>query len=195
MSEKNDIDLIDTNNLLKKEADVFLYELGLHEFIKKHGDYYIAGSYDYDLMVWRDLDLYVSSSKVSLSSIYDLISEINKAFKPFWFMGKQDTASDSSDCYFIGFETKILNNVVWNFDIWFFSEYELDKQRNYTKWLKDGLNKNPEYQKIILEIKSDIYKNSDYGSKYFSIDLYKSVIEGNVKNSDEFYAWYDNCKK
>ncbi len=187
-------DLYKKNLQLKAEADQFLDDLGLGKLIKEYGDYKIDGSYAYDIMVWRDLDIVVDSSKMSLAKIHELISRINAKFNPFWFMGKEDITEEGTTCFFIGFETKILSGITWNFDIWFRDAAGVNKVLNYHNWLIGNLESYPVIKERVLQIKTDVFRTKEYGSKFFSIDVYKAVIEDGVKSTEQYYKWIEKAK-
>lgn len=176
-----------TNNInYINEANIILNELDLLKYISKLGETFITGSLFLELMVWRDLDLYVDYENVNMSKIYDLIPEICKTFKPFWceFKDTTDFNDGSPKGYFLGFETKVIKNEVWNIDIWFINKNEITNSNAYMQKLKQSLTSDNKLK--ILDIKSKVYK--DYMSKNISsLDVYESVINSNIQNEEEFW--------
>ena len=47
------------NDELKSEADSLILRCMLPELLAGYPDWFIGGSYSYDLMCWRDLDVYI----------------------------------------------------------------------------------------------------------------------------------------
>ena len=47
------------NAELKKEADMLILDCGLAELLAGYPGWFAGGSYSYDLMCWRDLDIFV----------------------------------------------------------------------------------------------------------------------------------------
>ena len=103
---------------LKSNADKLLYDFGLLNELKNYGTPYIVGSYAMDLMVWNDLDIYVSNEFMSTKKLYKLTSFILNTFHPGWYEAKKDIV-DGKSAWFHGFETEVLSEL-WNIDIWFF---------------------------------------------------------------------------
>lgn len=59
---------------IKQEADNLLYQQGLYTILEDYGQPFIAGSYAYDLMTWRDIDIYFKGD-------FDLETFFNLGFK------------------------------------------------------------------------------------------------------------------
>ncbi|MEK9207706.1 MAG: hypothetical protein AAB922_04440, partial [Patescibacteria group bacterium] len=80
----------------------------------------------------------------------------------------------------------------WKIDLWFISPRKPGEQ-NYNEWIKGKINNSN--RKIILEIKSEIYKNLKYTKEIFSIDIYKAVIEDRVKNLEDFAKYLSQTNR
>lgn len=177
------------NSKLKEEADMLLREYSLFSYLEKYGKVDITGSYSLDLMVWRDLDLYVDVSNVSLKDLYDIVSHICQTFEPVWCEFK-DTRNDDSGCpkgYFCGFETDIIDNKRWNVDIWFTDTQYIHDNRKYI----DGiiLSLDDIKREAILDLKSRLYSHPGYCKDFFSVDIYSAVINGGVTTEAGFWNW------
>ncbi|ERJ12130.1 hypothetical protein [Haloplasma contractile] len=180
--------ILEINEKLKQEADTFLYDMGLKKMLSCFGDVQITGSYALDLMVWRDLDIFVDISKVSQRDIYQFANEIFEQFKPIWFETK-NTFEEETGCpkgYFVGFET-LLNNQLWNFDIWFTNIAHIEENENYINDIRDLMTEPA--REIIIDIKAKVHKHPQYGTEFFSIDVYQSVINEEIKTLNEFKEW------
>ncbi|QVK17483.1 hypothetical protein KHQ81_11570 [Mycoplasmatota bacterium] len=179
------------NENLKKEANIFYNPL-LKSILNPYGKVIITGSYALDLMTWRDLDIFLEVENIKQSDIYDISCRIFKAYKPIWFETK-DTFLDESGCpkgYFIGFESKIINNKLWNVDIWFTSNEYIENHLTYIEHLKKKIT--PKNKQLILMLKRLLIKEGYYGSQIFSVDIYQSVLEDQVSTLEEFKQWLLN---
>jgi len=180
------------NEERKKQADVFIYELGLLDKLKEYGEPHIIGSYCMDMMAWNDLDIYISNKTMSLEKLYGLSEHILSKYKPFWYEAKQVIGDDKKAFWFHGFETEITGEV-WNFDLWFFDDKEILKAQNYYKDINEKTSKNPVLKEIVIEIKQELIKRGQYEyGQYTSIDVYKAVFEHGVKTIDDFFI---SCAK
>ena len=86
--------------------------------------------------------------------------------------------------WFHGFETMITGEL-WNVDLWFFDKETISKAEKYCDNI--AINTSQTQKDIIISIKSELISRGLYSfEKYKSIDVYKAVLEANVKNVDEF---------
>jgi len=180
------------NTERKKQADEFLYKLGLLNKLKEYGEPHIVGSYCMDMMAWNDLDIYILNKNMSLEKLHELSQYIISTYKPFWYLAKQETGEDKKIVWFHGFETTITGEL-WNFDFWFFDEDEILKAKNYYIGINEKTSKNPALKKAITSIKQELIKRGQYEhGQYTSIDVYNAVLEHGVKTIDEFFI---HCSK
>lgn len=52
------------NEMIVSEADKTLYTLGLFDCLHKYGDSQVSGGYFLNLMIWRDLDIYLELGNI-----------------------------------------------------------------------------------------------------------------------------------
>lgn len=176
------------NENLKRETNQF-YDPLLKSILSPYGKIIITGSYELDVMAWRDLDLLLDVEKIKQSDIYAISNQIFQVYNPTWFETK-DTFFDESGCpkgYFIGFESKIMDNNLWNVDIWFTNREHIEKHLKYIDHLKEKLTL--ENRKLIVMLKKILIQQGDYGIKIFSVDIYQSVLEDHVSTLGEFKKW------
>ncbi len=71
---------------IRPETDQLLYHQVLYAILKASSEPFIAGSYAYDLMTWRDLDIYFTGD-FDLEKFFNLgykITALLKAYKSFF---------------------------------------------------------------------------------------------------------------
>ncbi len=66
------------NAELKAEADVLIRGCGLPELLAAYPGWFIGGSYSYDLMCWRDLDIYVLDPDRDLKRCFEIGYEVTE---------------------------------------------------------------------------------------------------------------------
>jgi hypothetical protein len=64
------------NEDLKSEADQLVLECGLPELLATYEGWFIGGSYSYDLMCWRDLDVYILDPQHDLRHCFEIGYEL-----------------------------------------------------------------------------------------------------------------------
>ena len=172
------------NNIDRKtNADRILYEYGLMKKLEEIGEPHIIGSYRMDIMAWNDLDIDIENDTMSLDKMYDLSTFIINTFHPVWYEAKEEV-NDGKKVWFHGFETTITGEL-WNVDLWFFDKETISDAEKYCDNISN--NTNQTQKDIIVSIKSELISRGLYSfEQYKSIDVYKAVLETNVKNVNEF---------
>lgn len=173
------------NNTDRKiAADRLLYELGLFDKLAEIGKPHIIGSYRMDMMAWNDLDIDIENEAMSLEKIYELSTFIINTFHPVWYEAKEEVNADGKKVWFHGFETMITGEL-WNVDLWFFDKETIAEAENYCDNIAD--NTSQAQKDTIVSIKSELIERGLYSfEQYKSVDVYKAVMESNVRNVDEF---------
>src|SRR5256885_2621934 len=64
------------NEELKTEADLLILKCGLPELLAAYPGWFIGGSYSYDLMCWRDLDIYGLDPQHDLKRCFEVGYEL-----------------------------------------------------------------------------------------------------------------------
>ena len=168
----------------KTAADRLLYESGLFDKLAEIGKPHIIGSYRMDMMAWNDLDIDIENEAMSLEKIYELSTFIINTFHPVWYEAKEEVNADGKKVWFHGFETMITGEL-WNVDLWFFDKETIAEAENYCDNIAD--NTSQAQKDTIVSIKSELIERGLYSfEQYKSVDVYKAVMESNVRNVDEF---------
>lgn len=182
-----DDSLIQMNLLIRHEADEILYNKGLFEILKKYGTPHISGSYELDLMTWRDLDLYLESDNIAESTFFELGREIAELFHPVKMSYRNERAGNSPGLpkglywgVYLGNERE----GAWKIDIWAMVPIELKERLAYSNALKAKLS--PLTRERVLEIKSQCWKDPGYRRTFLSTDIYDAVLDKGVCDILEF---------
>ena len=75
-------DLVQRDQVIRKEADELLEAKGLRSLLKGYGTPHVTGSYALRLMTWRDLDIYLEQPDLSEESFFGLGSRIASCLAP-----------------------------------------------------------------------------------------------------------------
>ena len=173
-----------SNGRRKRTADRILYEFGLLQKIEEIGKAHIVGSYRMDTMAWNDLDVDVENDAMSLDKLHDLSKFIIDTYHPVWFEAKEEVNEDGKRVWFHGFETTITGEL-WNVDLWFFDAETISKAEEYCDNIAS--NADQAQKDAIVRIKSELISRGLYSfEQYRSVDVYKAVLETDVKSADEF---------
>ena len=74
--------LIQTDELLRKEADDLLHGRGLLQLLEGYGTPHVVGSYSLELMAWRDLDLYLENDRTTETEFFELGGRLASLLRP-----------------------------------------------------------------------------------------------------------------
>jgi len=67
------------NNIeLKTEADVLIERCDLSALLASYARWFVGGSYSYDLMCWRDLDIYILDPQHDLKQCFEVGYEMSR---------------------------------------------------------------------------------------------------------------------
>ena len=179
------------NVSLKAEADILLHEHGLLKILEKYGDPFITGSCALGLMLRRDLDVNLGTDNMTEATFFQMGGEIATALKPARITYQNEFVLRHPRLpmgfYFGVSMGKIPDAETWNIDIWAMDTQQLNKYKQELSSLKSAID--TQRRTLILEIKSKSLANPEYQHKFFSYDVYRAVIDKNVKSADEFFEW------
>lgn len=183
-------ELRDLNLTLISEAHTILYDYRLLEILKKYGNPMVHGSYLLNLMTWRDLDVYLENDELDVKDFFSLGMDMATELKPRRMSYRNESIGKTPNLpkgLYWGVYTTLKLPDEWKIDIW---AMDSDQIRSQCEKLQDLKSKISEKNRlIILMIKSRFCRHPEYRKSFFSGDIYKSVIEENVKSVHEFSKW------
>lgn len=167
-------ELIELSQKVKKEADLLLEKTGLVGLLKKYGAVCIRGSYELDLMVNGDIDVYVIDDRLSkersVACLNELIRENSFRGYVFYDFVKRRKKGFPKG-YYLGAKTRFKGNK-WNVDIWFMRSMDGVSSR-FIKKVSARLN--DQNREVILRLKKIV---KDEKIELPSFVIYDAVLEG-----------------
>lgn len=164
---------------IKQEATIFLQSNKILEILSDYGKAEVVGSYMFDIMTWKDIDIVVTNNILDKSKIYScgqkLLDQLNPKGMDF-----ENRILDHKPYLPLGFYWGVVSETGWKMDIWFINEEESTKQKNFREDLFKNLNE--ESRKLIVELKS----LPEYRKKFNSMDVYTKVLKDGVATKEEF---------
>lgn len=187
--------LLDQNALIKQEADAILFEKGLFSLLRSYGTPHVSGSYALDLMTWRDLDIYLQVDNFSLTDFFELGNQICTAFIPPKMSFRNELIAKTeglpSGLYW-GIYMGNERAGAWKIDIWAVSAWECHRLLAFCALIKEQLT--PGTTEMILDIKSQCWKDPAYRRSYNSTDIYQAVLEKGITTLEAFKQYLANKK-
>ena len=149
----------------------------------------ISGSYNYELMVYPDIDCYVSDEKVTKEKI----AHITSALLMTDYIRKMSVVNTDAfpprlkglpRGFWIGLEIPF-EGESWGIDCWFLKpEWVTINQNLYEERLRNASN---EQKDAILLIKHWLITSNTYGKHlHQSTDVYDAVLDSNVLTIDDY---------
>jgi hypothetical protein len=183
------------NRLIKKEADSLLYQQGLYSLLNDFGKVHVSGSYYLDLMVWRDLDIYLEVEAPSIESFFVLGSKLCQRLQPTKMHFRNEllakTAGLPNGLYwgtYLGNEKQSS----WKIDLWAVDPTECNRLLGYCEKIKERLS--PECSTTIMKIKSQCWNDPGYRRNFTSTDIYTAVIDNGIKDMNGFKVYLENVR-
>ena len=187
--------LDELNSKISSEAEAILNEYGLLELLSKHGNPIVTGSYTLNLMVWRDLDIYLENDKMDEKRFFLLGVDLASILKPSKMIYRNEYIGKTTilpEGLYWGIYTNLDFSDTWKIDVWSIPKKKITYYLKNFGDLKKNLTK--EKRDIILEIKHKSYRDPEYHRGFFSIDIYNAVLKDNIKSIQEFTDWLKDKK-
>ena len=178
-------DALETAAQRRKTADRIIERLALARRWGRFGRPVVVGAYAYDLMIAPDIDMEVYCPRLAIED-------------GFMVLGECAPLSGVTGCSFanrLATPDKALywridylddEGVEWKIDMWSAPEdYDLPRAEYLVSPLREALT--PETRAAILDLKMFLRETADLSC--LSIDLYRAVIDDNVRTGDELRAW------
>lgn len=173
------------NTALHTEADRILQTDRLLELAQACGDVFVGGSYHSELMVWRDLDLYIGMNTDDLGVFFDLGRRIVENFYASKAFFTDARTSDPAGLYW-GIRLGNLAPGAWKFDIWGVKPKALAQRRSSADAFVKRLT--PATRAAILNLKTHYWADPGYRNEITSDDIYRAVLDEGVRNQSAFEA-------
>ncbi len=175
--------------MLRDEATELLDECGLLSTISSHGRTRVIGSYDLDLMTWRDLDISVKlPGERDVATFFRIGNSIVNRFETIRasysdMVLRKDRVFKSGLYWGI----RLLHREqTWKVDLWGFGEEEYaEKMGAFDKLRQSAVNAD---RSAVLRVKGVACRWEQYGNGVYSIHIYDAVA-GGVTTVDEFRNW------
>jgi hypothetical protein len=172
-----------TNEVIKREADELIVRSGLRELLHDYPSWFIGGSYSYDLMCWRDLDIYVLDHVHDLHRCFAVAATITKRLDV-WKSRFTNNLQSHPKGYYWGLKFGNEREGAWKIDLWFMPQEDFTRHAEYSKRMKERLTE--ETRVAILLIKEAYWRRPEYRDTITSDDIYRAVLDDGVRSVEEF---------
>jgi hypothetical protein len=168
---------------LKTEADLLIRRCGLPELLVVYPGWFIGGSYSYDLMCWRDLDIYVLDVQHDLKRCFDVGYELTQRLAAKKSRFTNNVGAEPNGFYW-GIKLGDERQGAWKLDVWFLDQAGYEQHATYSANLRERLT--PEHRSIILAIKEAYWRQPLYRATVTSDLIYRAVLDNDVRTISDF---------
>lgn len=185
----------EANSTLVAEANAILHDYGLLETLGKYGTPIIQGSYALNMMTHRDLDIHLENDEICTRDFFSLGRDIAEKLKPWKMSYRNELIGQTHNLpkgLYWGIYAKLPFSEEWKIDIWAMDSDQIGAFCRRFEDLKSRISEKNRF--TILMIKSHFCRHPEYRKRFSGIDVYKSVIEENVKSVGEFSKWLKQAK-
>jgi hypothetical protein len=203
MNEENDFPILEQETLqtervtqllqrqqeLQNESQIVVKELNLLELLSDAGTLCRVGSSVLGLMVWRDIDLAVSSPHMSPERVFEVMQPlfIHSRVKRIRYLNESGTSNP----------THLLMDERYYFGVYYHTQAGTEWKIDISFWLMPGIHPEPihdamkcqltpETRLAILWIKDVWYQLPTYRNEVYSTDIYDAVLQHGVRTPGEF---------
>lgn len=175
------------SKIIKEEANKLLESTNLKSLLAQFGEVELGGSYNYDLMVDRDLDFGIAIESVTP----EIRARITSLFasQPWAYSVKMTDRVNFEPLSNLGAPRGLYLGLTipfpkerWNIDVWFIVTQNLPED-DMAKLIANATN---EQKDTVLEIKYELMKSGQKQKGLTSSEVYKAVLQSGVSSTEEF---------
>jgi hypothetical protein len=171
------------NAQLKTEADLLILRCGLSELLAAYPGWFIGGSYSYDLMCWRDLDIYVLDPQHDLRRCFEVGYELTRRLAAKKSRFTNNVGGEPNGLYW-GIKLGDERRGAWKLDVWFLDRASYEAHAAYSAKMNERLT--AETRSIILALKEAYWQRPEYRDTVTSELIYQAVLNSGVKTIGDF---------
>jgi hypothetical protein len=171
------------NTELKAQADLLVQRCRLAELLEGYAGWSIGGSYSYDLMCWRDLDIYILDPRFDLKRCFEVGYKLTQRLgaRKLRFT---NNVGDEPNGFYWGIKLGDERKGAWKLDLWFLDRVGYDAHADYTRRLRERLT--PETRSAILLIKEAYWRRPEFRVAITSDMIYRAVLDHGIAVVGDF---------
>jgi hypothetical protein len=183
------------SDALKKEADALLEKTGIVKILSRFGTPSVTGSYSYDLLTWRDIDICLTVKKPDARTAVriGMLLAILPGVATMYFRNELVLKTEGNPKALFWCIEFISGKNIWKIDILISDQAVVNRVLSPGKRLKKELT--PEKRRDILRIKSVLSKHKQYRRQFRSTDIYNAVIQHGIRSLRAWRNWRIKSKQ
>jgi hypothetical protein len=182
-------DYIEESAKLRSEADAVLAKSKIADRLARFGRVEFTGSYRYDLMTWRDIDMCLVIKAPDPATMFEIGRRLTgiEGLATMYYRNEFVLKTPGNPrCMFWILEL-MHKRKLWKIDILVADEKKVARITAPGRLLMKRLT--PESRETILKLKTRLCKLKEYRRKFRSTDIYDAVLSERVKTLKEWERW------
>lgn len=160
-----------------------MQQCSLPELLTDYSSWFIGGSYNYGLMCWRDLDVYVLDPQHDLRRCFEIGYQVTRRLAATKSRFTNNVGADPNGLYW-GIKLGDERQGAWKLDLWFLDAAGYEKHSKYCDDL--SLRLTSETRLAILEIKEAYWQRREYRDTITSDLIYRAVLDHDARTLHDF---------
>lgn len=180
-------DLLAQDAELRAEADGMVETTGLLTILSGYGRAHLSGSYAMQLMTWRDLDIYLEMSEVSVTMFAAMTQRLIAALQPRRASFIDQWNYESTEAIrglYLG-----IRHQAWKIDVWGVPPAICAEKVAHSTRIAAALD--GAMRIAVLSIKNTVCRDPRYRDTVTSQDIYDAVLLHGVRDTEAFWRHID----
>jgi len=167
---------------LEEEADFVLHEAGVHDALRTYGRVVPTGSYFLDLMVYPDIDLYIS--QVSLEQLFAIGAQLARSPLVFQVIFEKDFDQTMAGGFYLKPRIRYGDwGRPWKIDIWALDDAAIDERMAPMRRFQEKMT--PPLREAILQYKVSILTSSQRTPMHSGYFIYRAFLDEGISDPGE----------
>ena len=186
---------MNNSHVLKTEANALLHRLCIFKILSRYGHAEATGSYLYNMMTWRDIDLCLTVPKLSVKKAFSIGTHLADlpGIATMYFRNELVLKTKGNpQCVFWCLEFVTEKLETWKIDILISTSKVIKEVLRPGQELLSKLT--DDNRRTIIELKAILCEDLEYRRSFRSTDIYEAVVNGNVNNIEQWEKWLKGKK-
>lgn len=165
---------IERASVLRQEADVVMREIGLLDLLSQYGEVTFSGSYFLDVMVYPDIDLYLS--RVTVAQMFEIGGQLAESASVREVVFAKSSEPDLPGGLYLKPRVDYGNwGRLWKIDIWSLDDVIVEQQMRDMWRFKERMT--PQLREQIVAYKVSVLTSAHRTPMYSGYFIYKAFFD------------------